>query len=456
MEKHSYEQREQHAVALSGYQVKHFGGKLFGSLYGNIKGARASMTPEIWGILEKAEYDLGQKYISDWDDKRREEQLRFWHMLPYPIKVMVAAAMGKTPGQVEAILSNIGKSDSEMMGAYIGASSKEPKQEGVRVSGQQIPGTKNRAKTAYYPTNVPPKVKKLDKPLTDKELARLSNQGVKEDGGRAVDVNGWTQQDWIQAVKRKFPAAKIIQAKMIDGPCQAVLPNGRTLYWNPVQAMAESAPRVDSLVTNGLKIMRGPTWSDAVAAIKHQVGQRDYRERKQFYDFFVRQLVDMYSKKDVAEGSEEDYKKQRMWDQHDDDTEDLGIIGQGENWAGIHRNKQRRPDKEQQKKDVAEGKKVDSFVTNVKSSEKKAGHSDKEAEDIAWATANKRGMLDNKNKKKVHETIAPITVDEILEGLDADQKRVGQVGGKEKAKKIGTVLGTAPKKHPFNKRLVGE
>jgi molecular chaperone GrpE len=29
-----------------------------------------------------------------------------------------------------------------------------------------------------------------------------------------------------------------------------------------------------------------------VAAIKYQVGQRDYRERKEFYDFFVKQLVD--------------------------------------------------------------------------------------------------------------------------------------------------------------------
>ena len=44
----------------------------------------------------------------------------------------------------------------------------------------------------------------------------------------------------------------------------------------------------------------------------------------------------------------------------------------------------------------------------------------------------------------------------VNEGLDADQKRVGQVGGKEKAKKIGTVLGTAPKQHPFKGRLVGE
>jgi hypothetical protein len=50
-----------------------------------------------------------------------------------------------------------------------------------------------------------------------------------------------------------------------------------------------------------------------------------------------------------------------------------------------------------------EGKKVDDMVRHVKSSEKKAGHSDKEAENIAWATANKRGMLDNKNKKMEEE-----------------------------------------------------
>jgi len=49
---------------------------------------------------------------------------------------------------------------------------------------------------------------------------------------------------------------------------------------------------------------------------------------------------------------------------------------------------------------VLEGKKVDSFVDAVKKSEIKAGHAAKEAESIAWATANKRGMLNNKNTKK--------------------------------------------------------
>jgi hypothetical protein len=50
--------------------------------------------------------------------------------------------------------------------------------------------------------------------------------------------------------------------------------------------------------------------------------------------------------------------------------------------------------------DVLEGAKVDRMVKHVAQSEKKLGHSKKEAESIAWATANKRGMLDNKNKKK--------------------------------------------------------
>lgn len=49
---------------------------------------------------------------------------------------------------------------------------------------------------------------------------------------------------------------------------------------------------------------------------------------------------------------------------------------------------------------MGEGAKVDRMVKHIASSEKKLGHSKKEAENIAWATANKRGMLDNKNKKK--------------------------------------------------------
>jgi hypothetical protein len=166
MGENTTEQREQHAIALSGYQVKYFGGKLFGSLFGNIKGARASMTPEVYGALEKAQYDLEQKKITDWDDKRRAEQLKFWQMLPYPIKLMVATGMGKTPAQVEAILSTSGKSDNEIMGAYIDASNVP----------DYTPGQQQQQRP---PMNEPPrlegkdKVGNMDADKFDAAMARL-------------------------------------------------------------------------------------------------------------------------------------------------------------------------------------------------------------------------------------------------------------------------------------------
>jgi hypothetical protein len=51
-------------------------------------------------------------------------------------------------------------------------------------------------------------------------------------------------------------------------------------------------------------------------------------------------------------------------------------------------------------KGVSEGARVDRMVKHIASSEKATGKSNKDAENIAWATANKRGYLNNKNKKK--------------------------------------------------------
>ena len=50
-----------------------------------------------------------------------------------------------------------------------------------------------------------------------------------------------------------------------------------------------------------------------------------------------------------------------------------------------------------------EGAKVDRMVKHIEKSERGLGKSKEKASDIAWATANKRGMLDNKNKKKTNE-----------------------------------------------------
>jgi hypothetical protein len=64
-------------------------------------------------------------------------------------------------------------------------------------------------------------------------------QGMSENTGRKVDAKGRTQSEWMQLVKQKFPDAKIVQAKMIDGPAHAMLPDGRKFSWTPVQGVAE-------------------------------------------------------------------------------------------------------------------------------------------------------------------------------------------------------------------------
>lgn len=79
-----------------------------------------------------------------------------------------------------------------------------------------------------------------------------------------------------------------------------------------------------------------------------------------------------------------------------------------------------------------EGKKVDRMVKHIEKSEKKSGKSKEEAQDIAWATANKRGMLDNKNKKKVKEgDIAPThNIDTKGAGLGAGRSQTTLEGKK--------------------------
>ena len=221
MGQNTTDQREQHAMALSGYQVKHFGGKLFGSLFGNIKGARASMTPEVYGALEKAQYDLEQKKIADWDDERRAEQLKFWQMLPYPIKLMVAAGMGKTPAQVEAILSTSGKSDNEIMGAYFNASEPE------KPTKPEEPTKPKTQKESIVPRQPGNKMTIPQKPLMAVSLDR-----------------------WKQGVLARYPNAIFRQQKMINGATFAIDDNKQVGIYDPKNSYAKVGP--ESLKTENM------------------------------------------------------------------------------------------------------------------------------------------------------------------------------------------------------------
>jgi hypothetical protein len=73
------------------------------------------------------------------------------------------------------------------------------------------------------------------------------------------------------------------------------------------QGVAEGSQQVDSLVTDALKIMQGSEASDAVAALKTVLGDREYNSRRGYYNFYVRQLMDMSGQQGMAEDYNPEY-----------------------------------------------------------------------------------------------------------------------------------------------------
>jgi hypothetical protein len=110
---------------------------------------------------------------------------------------------------------------------------------------------------------------------------------VSEDEG----LEGWVQEkiikanDYLNTVREYLEGKQIQQESVVEGI------------------------NVDSIVTDALKIMRGSELSDAVRALKTVLGDRAYNERRGFYNFYIKQLVDMYGQQSIAEGKIDFAKK---------------------------------------------------------------------------------------------------------------------------------------------------
>lgn len=118
---------------------------------------------------------------------------------------------------------------------------------------------------------------------------RINGKIVKDKQGNPYTFNG-------KAAANK--AAVTMQAKPFNKGKQFMLTT------NPAdvqQGVAEDSQRVDSLVTDALKIMRGPTMDDAVAALKTVLGDREFNGRRGFYNFYIKQMLDMYGQQRMAE-----------------------------------------------------------------------------------------------------------------------------------------------------------
>ena len=104
------------------------------------------------------------------------------------------------------------------------------------------------------------------------------------------------QSEFPEWVSEKIGAAKGMMVTVMD-----YLISSQEMQHDR-DAMNEGSQRVDSIVTDALKVMKGPEVSDAVLALKRVLGDRAYNERRGFYSFYIKQMLDMYGQQGVAEG----------------------------------------------------------------------------------------------------------------------------------------------------------
>ena len=136
----------------------------------------------------------------------------------------------------------------------------------------------------------------------------MESQGVAE--AKADSTGTWVV----------YNGSKVTKFKTREGAKAYAEKNGGTVasseyYHDKIQKqdVAEDTQQVDSLVTDALRVMKGPDVSDAVLALKRVLGDRAYNERRGFYSFYVDQIHDMYGQQGVAE----DWQKANKRDKTD-------------------------------------------------------------------------------------------------------------------------------------------
>ena len=131
---------------------------------------------------------------------------------------------------------------------------------------------------------------------------KIGNPKTKMKGG--VRVNNCVPAESVEEAANPAQQAAIAIAKKKKAGVEESAPPGakaERMVKHIKKGVNEGTQRVDSLVTDALKIMRGSEASDAVAALKTVLGDREYNSRRGYYNFYVRQLLDMSGQQGVAE-----------------------------------------------------------------------------------------------------------------------------------------------------------
>ena len=150
--------------------------------------------------------------------------------------------------------------------------------------------------------------------LEGKQVQSMAEQTIYEgmpadnDMGTVSGTNNkMTLGQWKQMWQKKMPNADMSLFRFppsMSGSAIAYFDgweNTPAARWDPQKGVTENNQRGDSLVTDSLKIMKGGEVSDAVKALKTVLGDREYNSRRGFYNFYIKQMIDMYGQQGVAE-----------------------------------------------------------------------------------------------------------------------------------------------------------
>jgi hypothetical protein len=155
----------------------------------------------------------------------------------------------------------------------------------------------------------------------DKLLAYYAQRKAEKEKQQGTSKGGqvYGQPEWK---KPRVPSPTFTPGKPLPQSLQQKLGNKKQH-----QGVEEGSQRVDSLVTDALKIMQGSEASDAVAALKTVLGDREYNSRRGYYNFYVRQLMDMSGQQGVAEDYNPEYDDEAGMVENNLETLDRAVEG---------------------------------------------------------------------------------------------------------------------------------
>jgi hypothetical protein len=148
-----------------------------------------------------------------------------------------------------------------------------------------VPGQGRNVKTGFVPhgkSRVDHEVEMARSDLFSAAKNAKKVYSMIKDIGEDEGLDGWVQEKIIKANDYLNTIREYLEGKQVQG-------------------MNEGSQQVDSLVTDALKIMRGPEVNDAVGALKTVLGNREYNSRRGFYNFYVKQIIDMYGQQGATE-----------------------------------------------------------------------------------------------------------------------------------------------------------